>query len=116
MHARDGHPGPIGGDAGEGGLTQRDLARIAGQKDQGKDAEAPDQGQRSVELESLVEADGQAGQNRESDDRNREADDVAGHHFATPGRPRGERTMSTARITRRAIKRGNPSDCIQIVG
>ena len=116
MHAGHGHAGSVRGHSCERRLAQRNLARVSSEQDQAQDAEAPDDGQGGVELKRGVEADRQPRQDRERDDRDREADDVARHHLVTAGNPRGERMMSTARITRRAINRGSPSDWIHIVG
>ncbi len=116
MHAGHRHACPIGGHPRERGLAQRDLAGVSREQNKAQDGEAPDDRECGVELERGVEADRQLREDRERDDRDRETDDVAWHHLATAGNPRGERMIRTASITRSAIRRGRPSDWTHIVG
>ena len=117
VEARDHHAGGVRADSGKRRLAQRDLTDIAREQHEAEQAEGPDDRERGVELESDVEADRDAGQDRKRDQRDRDAHHQSGGHFvATAVNPRGLRTTSTARITSSAMRRGKPRDWIQIVG
>ena len=79
-------------------------------------AEPPDGSQRGVELEPDVEPSRQARENGKRNQRQEDADHESRRHCVATFRPRGLRTIRTARMTNNAITRGKPMDWIQMVG
>src|SRR5258708_8829777 len=116
VKSREHHPGGICSNPAKRLMAERRLADVAGQQDEAEQPESPDDGQRRVELETYVEADRQPGQNSKCDEGQPERDNQTSGHCAATLNPRGLRTISTARITTSATRRGKPIDWIQIVG
>ncbi len=113
----DHHAGRVRADTGKGRLAQRDLPDVTRKQDEAEDAECPHHGQRRVELEPDVEADGNSRQDAKEDEHDEETEhQLPGHRGDATVSPFGFRRISTARITISAISRGKPSELIQMVG